>query len=102
MRSIPGRKIAVIFGLSAFRKHGLTILREGVNDRMCGTGNRTCGICANAGGCLASMKEDYFCLATKEEVKKRLEENKYRRDTEIMKKYVNMSDDALAMLFDWA
>lgn len=68
----------------------------------CGSGNRVCGICALAGGCLASMHEDCFCLASKEVVKKRIEENKYIRDIEIMRKYIEMPDEMLEFVRDWA
>lgn len=69
---------------------------------MCGTGNRVCGICANAGGCLASMHEDYFCLASKQEVQKRLEEGRYTRDTLIMKQYLEMPDNYIRLCMTWA
>ena len=68
---------------------------------MCGTGNRVCGICANAGGCLASMSEDYFCLASKQEVQKRLEEDRYAMDTLIMKQYLEMPDDYIKLCMTW-
>ena len=59
---------------------------------MCGIGDRTCGICANAGFCFCSMDEDEFSLASKEEVKKRLEDGRYPSDTEVMKAYLGISD----------
>ena len=68
---------------------------------MCGIGNRTCGICANANGCLASMNEDYFYLASKQEVRKRLEEGRYTDDTLIMKQYLEMPDDCIKLCMAW-
>ena len=68
---------------------------------MCGTGNRTCGICAHAGSCLASMHEDYFCLASKQEVQKRLEEGRYAMDTLIMKQYLEIPDQYLKLCMTW-
>ena len=56
---------------------------------MCGFGDRTCGICANAGFCLCSMNEDEFIPASKEEVRKRIEDGRYLPDIEIMKAYVD-------------
>lgn len=55
----------------------------------CGSGNKACGICGNAdGNCLASMHDDFFFEATKEQVKKRLAEGRYACDKEIMENYV--------------
>ncbi len=54
---------------------------------MCGTGDKVCGICGNAGGCLAAMHEDYYIPATKQQVEKRLQEGRYPVDREIMIKY---------------
>ena len=60
---------------------------------MCGTGNKTCGICANAdGNCLASMREDFFIPATIEQVKNRIKENKYPDDIDVMRKYIGESE----------
>ena len=57
---------------------------------MCGTNEKPCGICANAkGGCLASMREDFFSFASKEEVKRRLSSGEYKADKEMMIKYIN-------------
>ena len=67
---------------------------------MCGIGNRTCGICANAGGCLAGMLDDYFALASKKEVLRRLENNEYLPDKEIMVRYVETPDESLQFCLD--
>lgn len=55
----------------------------------CGSGDKACGICGNAdGNCLASLHDDFFFEATKEQVEKRLAEGRYACDKEIMKNYV--------------
>lgn len=55
----------------------------------CGSGDKTCGICFYAdGGCLASMRDDFFCPATKKQVEKRLAEGRYSCDREIMENYL--------------
>lgn len=59
---------------------------------MCGFGDRTCGICANAGFCLCSMNEDEFSPASKEEVRRRLEEGRYPSDIEVMKSFLGIFD----------
>ena len=59
---------------------------------MCGFGDRTCGICASAGFCICSMNEDEFSPASKEEVRKRLEEGRYPSDIEVMKAFLGISD----------
>lgn len=60
---------------------------------MCGTGYRTCGICANAGGCLAGMREDYFVPASKEKVKERIKNGSYNCDRKIMDEYLSFLDN---------
>ena len=56
---------------------------------MCGTNEKPCGICVNAkGGCLASMRDDFFSLASKEKVKRRLNAGEYIVDKETMIKYI--------------
>lgn len=59
----------------------------------CGFGDKTCGICGNAGFCLASMNDDYFIPATKEQVEKRLAEGKYKCDKEIMEEYIKIKEN---------
>ena len=60
----------------------------------CGSGNKACGICGNAdGNCLASLCDDFFFEATKEQVEKRLAEGRYVCDKELMEKYVKTAKD---------
>ena len=56
---------------------------------MCGTNEKPCGLCVNANGCcLASMRDDFFSLASNEEVKRRLNAGEYIVDKETMIKYI--------------
>lgn len=58
-------------------------------DVCCVFGLRTCGVCGNSDGiCLASMNEDFFIPATREQVEKRLAEGRYACDKEIMEEYI--------------
>lgn len=51
----------------------------------CGAFDKSCGICGNGdGGCLASMAEDLFTPATKEQIIERLNNNRYTGDRNIM------------------
>lgn len=62
---------------------------------MCGTGYKLCCICGNAGGCLSSMREDFFFLASRKEVEKRLKEGKYSANKEIMEFYLSIPVETL-------
>lgn len=45
---------------------------------ICGTGNKSCAICGNgSGGCLTTMREDCFCLASERQLVERLNKNEY-------------------------
>ena len=59
---------------------------------MCGAFEKACGICGNAGGCLAAMYEDFYIPATREQVIKRLLNGEYPYDTKIMMKYIGIKN----------
>ena len=52
----------------------------------CGFGEKSCGVCANAGGCLAAMYEDLYSPASKEQILDRMRNGRYICDREIMEK----------------
>lgn len=56
---------------------------------MCGTKDKPCCTCfCGDGGCLASMREDFYMPATEEQVRKRLDNGSYPEYRDIMKEYV--------------
>lgn len=56
---------------------------------MCGTNDKPCCTCyCGDGGCLASMREDFYMSATKEQVQKRLENGSYPEYRDVMEKYL--------------
>ena len=58
---------------------------------MCGTKNKECAICAfGEGGCLASMREDHYVPATREQVEARISEGRYKNYDMVMRDYLSM------------
>ena len=56
---------------------------------MCGTKDKPCCTCfCGDGGCLASMREDFYMPATEEQVRKRLEDGSYPEYRDDMKTYL--------------
>ena len=56
---------------------------------MCGTKDKPCCTCfCGNGGCLASMREDFYMPATKEQVRERLENGSYPEYRDVMKTYL--------------
>lgn len=56
---------------------------------MCGTNYKPCCTCyCGDGGCLASMREDFYMPATEEQVRKRLENGSYPEYRDVMKTYL--------------
>lgn len=56
---------------------------------MCGTNDKPCCICfCGDGGCLASMREDFYMPATEEQVRERLENGSYPEYRDVMKTYL--------------
>lgn len=56
---------------------------------MCGTKDKPCCICfCGDGGCLASMREDFYMPATEEQVRERLENGSYPEYRDVMKMYL--------------
>ena len=56
---------------------------------MCGTKDKPCCTCfCGDGGCLASMREDFYMPATEEQVRKRLDNGSYPECRDVMKEYV--------------
>ena len=52
---------------------------------MCGTGEKSCAICVYGDhNCSAAGTEDFFALATKSQIVKRLDEHRYRQCTPTM------------------
>lgn len=47
------------------------------NSSPCGFDGKECAICGCGGGCVASMRDDYYYPATKEQIIQRLDEGKY-------------------------
>ena len=61
---------------------------------ICGTKGKECGICYCAdGNCIASMHEDLYMPATKEQVQKRLEDGRYPFDREAMESYLQKFEE---------
>ena len=53
---------------------------------MCGTNDKPCCTCyCGDGGCLASMRDDFYIPATEEQVRKRLENGSYSEYLDVMK-----------------
>lgn len=58
---------------------------------MCGTKDKPCCTCfCGDGGCLASMREDFYMPATEEQVRERLENGSYPKYRDVMKTYLEM------------
>ncbi len=56
---------------------------------MCGTNDKPCCTCyCGDGGCLASMREDFYMPATEEQVRERLENGSYPEYRYVMKTYL--------------
>lgn len=56
---------------------------------MCGVKDKPCCTCyCGDGGCLASMREDFYMPATKEQVEKRLKNGSYCEYVDVMKEYL--------------
>ena len=56
---------------------------------MCGTNDKPCCTCyCGDGGCIASMREDFYMPATEKQVRKRLENNSYAEYHDVMEEYV--------------
>ena len=56
---------------------------------MCRTNDKPCCTCyCGDGGCLASMREDFYMPATEEQVRKRLENGSYPEYRDVMKTYL--------------
>ena len=56
---------------------------------MCGTKDKPCCTCfCGDGGCLASMREDFYIPATEEQVRERLENGSYPEYLDVMKTYL--------------
>lgn len=56
---------------------------------MCGTKDKPCCTCfCGDGGCLASMREDFYIPATEEQVRERLENGSYPEYLDDMGKYL--------------
>lgn len=52
---------------------------------MCGNNEKPCAICyCGDGGCLASMRDDYWMQATEEQLINRIMHNKYSNYTDLM------------------
>ena len=60
----------------------------------CGDGEKSCAICFNADGrCIASMRDDFYSPATKEQVERRLKEGRYKDQTRLMERYLEIKDN---------
>lgn len=56
---------------------------------MCGTKDKPCCTCfCGDGGCLASMREDFYMPATEDQVRERLENGSYPEYQDVMKTYL--------------
>ena len=56
---------------------------------MCGTKDKSCCTCfCGDGGCLASMREDFYMPATEDHVRERLENGSYPEYQDLMKTYL--------------
>ena len=56
---------------------------------MCGTKDKPCCTCfCGDGGCLASMREDFYMPSTEEQVRKRLEDGSYPEYRDDMDEYL--------------
>lgn len=51
---------------------------------MCGVGDKECAICCLGEGCLASMREDFFVLASERQIVERLNKSKYSKYRQLM------------------
>ena len=52
---------------------------------MCGVKDKECATCYCGDGCLASMREDFWMKATKQQLIDRLDNGKYKNYTDLMK-----------------
>lgn len=50
----------------------------------CGIGNKECAICVCADGCLASMHEDFFVLASERQLVERLNDRRFPNYRQLM------------------
>lgn len=70
-------------------KHGTKEQMKKVCSNMCGTKDKPCCTCfCGDGGCLASMREDFYIPATEEQVRERLENGSYPEYRDVMKTYL--------------
>ena len=56
---------------------------------MCGTNDKPCCTCyCGDGGCIASMREDFYIPVTEEQVRERLKNGSYPEYQDVMKTYL--------------
>lgn len=69
---------------------------KGYTVDICGTKGKECGICYCAdGNCIASMNEDLYMPATKEQVMKRIDEGRYPSDRKAMERYLQKFEEGM-------